>query len=105
MTDAERRFWYCVRRKRFSAVQFYRQTPIGRYIVDFYAPAAGLVVEIDGGQHFTEGGRAADALRDAALMRMGLRVLRFDDRMVLMETDAVLDVVWNAVCAAIGAST
>ncbi len=102
MTDAERRFWYCVRRKRFSAVQLYRQTPIGRYIVDFYAPAARLVVEIDGGQHFTDEGRAADALRDAALMQMGLRVLRFDDRTVLMETDSVLDEVWKAVCAAIG---
>ena len=104
MTDAERRFWYGVRRKRFAAVQFYRQKPIGRYIVDFHAPAAGLVVEIDGGQHFTDEGRAADALRDANLSRMGLRVLRFDDRTVLMETDAVLGEVWRAICAAIGDS-
>ncbi|HJR75133.1 MAG TPA: DUF559 domain-containing protein [Luteimonas sp.] len=102
MTDAEHRFWYCVRRKRFRTVQFYRQKPIGQYIVDFYAPAAQLVVEVDGGQHFTVEGRVRDAQRDAALARMGLRILRFDDRMVLMETDAVLDEVWNAICAVVG---
>lgn len=104
MTDAEQRFWYCVRRKRFRSIQFYRQKPIGRYIVDFYAPAAGLVIEIDGGQHFTDEGRAANARRDAELSSMGLSVLRFDDRQVLMETDAVLDEVWKAICAAIGDS-
>ena len=104
MTDAEHRFWYCVRRKRLRAVQFYRQKPISRYIVDFYAPAARLVIEIDGGQHFTEEGRIADARRDAELSRMGLAVLRFDDRQILMETDAVLDEVWKAICAAIGDS-
>ena len=32
-------------------VQFYRQKPIGSYVVDFYAPAARLVVEVDGSQY------------------------------------------------------
>ena len=32
-------------------VQFYRQKSIGSYVVDFYAPAARLVVEVDGSQH------------------------------------------------------
>lgn len=104
MTDAGQRFWYCVRRKRFRSIQFYRQKPIGRCIVDFYAPAAGLVIEIDGRQHFTDEGRIADARRDAELSRMGLTVLRFDDRQILIETDAVLDEVWQAICAAIGDS-
>ena len=39
MTDAEHRLWFRLRRKQLLGVQFYRQKPIGKYIVDFYAPA------------------------------------------------------------------
>lgn len=101
MTDAEQRLWYRLRRRQIEGVQFYRQKPLARYIVDFYAPAAKLVIEVDGGQHFTAEGRVADAERTAALERMGLRVLRFDDREVLLEIDAVVDAIWRGVVAAI----
>ena len=39
-----------LRRKQVQAVQFYRQKPIGNYIVDFYAPMARIVVEVDASQ-------------------------------------------------------
>jgi len=52
LTDAEQRLWARLRRKQILGVQFYRQKPIGNYIADFYAPAAQLVVEVDGSQHF-----------------------------------------------------
>ena len=51
MTDSERALWERLRRKRVQAVQSYRQKPIGNYIVDFYAPKAKIVVEVDGSQH------------------------------------------------------
>lgn len=101
MTDAEQALWLRVRHKQIEGVPFYRQKPLGRYIVDFYAPAARLVIEVDGGQHFSAVGRAADIERDTVLARMGLRVLRFDDREVLLEADAVVDAIWRAVVAAI----
>jgi len=41
-TDAELHLWYRLRRKQIHGVQFYRQKPIGRYIADFYAPAAAM---------------------------------------------------------------
>ncbi len=91
MTDAEQRLWQRLRRKQLAGVQCYRQKPLGRYVVDFYLPAAMLVVEVDGGQHFTEAGRASDLVRTAWLERLGLEVLRFDNRQVLLETDAVVD--------------
>ncbi|MDN5780720.1 MAG: DUF559 domain-containing protein [Luteimonas sp.] len=97
MTDAEQRLWWHVRRKQLGGVQFYWQKPLGRHIVDFYAPAAKLVVELDGSQHMMPEGLRADGLRDAALGRMGLRVMRFDDREVLLETDVVLEVIWRVV--------
>ena len=48
MAECERLLWSRLRRKQLHGVQFYRQKPIGSYIVDFYAPAARLVVEVDG---------------------------------------------------------
>jgi len=49
MTDAEQKLWYRLRRKQINGWQVYRQKPIGPYIVDFYCPATGLVIELDGG--------------------------------------------------------
>ncbi len=48
MTDAERLLWSRLRGKQVLGVQFYRQKPIGPYIVDFHAPASRLVIEVDG---------------------------------------------------------
>ncbi len=97
MTDAERLLWSRVRRKQIKGVQFYRQKPLGNYIVDFYCPAANLVVEVDGGQHFTEEGKAKDRQRDGDLAGLGLKVLRFSNVEVLKEIDAVWQVIWENV--------
>ncbi|HET7588056.1 MAG TPA: DUF559 domain-containing protein [Gammaproteobacteria bacterium] len=96
-TDAEQCLWRHLRRRRLAGVRFYRQRPILDYIVDFYCPAAKLVVELDGSQHFEAEGRAQDAKRTARLNAAGLRVLRFDDRQVLKETAAVLEVIRRVV--------
>jgi len=40
MTDAEHRLWFRLRRKQLLGAQFYRQKPIGKYIVDFYPPGS-----------------------------------------------------------------
>jgi len=52
MTDAEQMLWLHLRRKQIQGVQFYRQKPLLTFIVDFYCPAAKLVIELDGSQHF-----------------------------------------------------
>ena len=97
MTDAEHVLWHRIRRKQIQNAQFYRQKPLRSFIVDFYCPAAKLVVELDGSQHFETGHQAEDRARDAALAGSGLRVLRFDNRQVLLETDAVLAAIDEAV--------
>ncbi len=97
MTEAECLLWSRVRRKQIKGQQFYRQKPLGNYIVDFYCPAAGLVMEVDGGQHYTEEGKAKDKRRDDALAGFGLKVLRFSNVEVLKEIDAVLQVIWENV--------
>ena len=100
MTDAEHRLWFRLRRKQLLGVQFYRQKPIGKYIVDFYAPAVALVIEVDGGQHFEASQARRDERRTAYLETQNLRVLRFTDREVLQQLDAVVDAVFAAVSAA-----
>jgi very-short-patch-repair endonuclease len=89
-TEAEQKLWYRLRRKQINGWQFYRQKPMGPYIVDFYCPAAALVVELDGGQHFEPEHLEADRKRDAYLAGLGLRVMRFDNRQALLETDSVV---------------
>ncbi|MBK1724004.1 endonuclease domain-containing protein [Thiocystis violacea] len=96
LTDAEQVLWQRLRRKQIHGLQFYRQKPLLDYIVDFYCPKAALVVEIDGSQHLEPEHNEMDALRDQALAGLGLRVLRFDNRQVLTETDAVVEVIYGA---------
>jgi very-short-patch-repair endonuclease len=40
MTEAEIKLWSYIRLKRIKGYQFYRQKPLGKYIVDFYCPEA-----------------------------------------------------------------
>ena len=91
MTDAEQTLWSKLRYRQIHGVQFYRQKPIGCYIVDFYAPSAKLVVELDGSQHFEREHAKRDAVRDSYLQGLGLQVLRFDNLQMLRELEAVLD--------------
>jgi len=97
LTDAEQRLWARLCRKQVLGVQFYRQKPIGNYIADFYAPAARLVVEVDGSQHVESEHAEHDRRRTAYLKQMGLRVLRYTDWQVLLELDPVLEDIFRAV--------
>ena len=96
MTESERTLWSRLRKKQLLNVQFYRQKPIGEYIVDFYAPKATLVIEVDGSQHLEASNVENDALRDAWLGAQGLRVLRFTNLEVLKELDGVVGVIFEA---------
>jgi len=97
LTDAEKRLWSHLRRKQILGVQFLRQRPIGNYIVDFYAPAVQLVVEVDGSHHFDIAQARYDKHRSEYLEQLGLKVLRFDDRQVLTETESVVDEIFRNV--------
>ena len=94
-TDAERHLWPRLRGKQLKGLQFYRQKVLGRYIVDFYCPKAQLVVELDGGQHYEEIVKERDNARDKVLKELGLKVLRFSDREVFENTNAVMEKIWS----------
>ena len=95
MTEAEQLLWQRVRRKQILGLQFYRQKPILNFIVDFYCPAVSLVIECDGGQHYTVEGLEADRARDQALSELGLITLRFSNHQIFTEIDAVIELIFQ----------
>ena len=95
MTDAEKLLWSKIRRKQLKGFQFYRQKIIGNYIADFYCPELKLVIEVDGGQHYSAEGRENDHMRDAYMTRAGITVVRFSDRDVLKNLEAVMEEIWK----------
>ena len=96
-TDSESLLWSHLRGKQLLGVQFYRQKPIGQYIVDFFAPSVKLIIEVDGSQHLEDNHFSKDKNRDEFLAELGLSVLRFNSRGVLTETDAVLEIIYRKI--------
>ena len=96
-TDAERILWSELRDHRLNGVSFRRQVPIANYIVDFMCHAARLVIELDGGQHFSDGPEAADAKRSTIIEAKGFRVLRFSNHDVMTNRAGVLEVIAAAI--------
>jgi very-short-patch-repair endonuclease len=88
--DAEQKLWQRLRNRQLDGWKFRRQHPIDRYFADFACIEAGLIVELDGGQHFEPDAIRADARRTSSLNAAGFHVLRFNDRDVLLQSDAVL---------------
>ena len=96
MTDAERLLRRHLRNREPTGFKFRRQYPICRYIVDFICLEAGLVIELDGGQHAAS---PTDAPRTRTLEQQGYLVLRFWNNDVLTQTDAVLAVILDSLSA------
>jgi len=74
MTPWERKLWYDF--LRGYPVRFQRQKAIGNYIADFYCAKAGLVIELDGGGHYTPDQARKDERRTKDLNAMNLTVVR-----------------------------
>ena len=88
-TDAERGLWRLLR-QRPAGAKFRRQHPLGAYILDFYCVEKKLAIEADGSQHFTPEGLAADEARTNHFAEIGIRILHFTNREILMESEGVL---------------
>ena len=87
-TPSEGALWRLVSARKLG-VSFRRQVPLaGRFIADFLAPSARLVLEVDGDSH--RGRAQADARRDRALAKLGYRVLRLEAGLVLHHPAVVI---------------
>jgi len=85
-TWPEKKLWAKLKDKQLG-VNFYAQKIILGYIVDFWCPKAGLVVEVDGSQHKKR--KSYDAHRDAVLLEKNILTMRFTAQEVTNNLPAV----------------
>ena len=88
-TDAENVFWSLAKSSGLGE-KCRRQYIIGDYIVDFFFRKSLVIVEIDGGYHFTEEQQQADKYRQSWLENNGYTILRFSNEQVMCDTDNVI---------------
>ncbi len=86
-TEAEKRLWRYLSGTKLDGLKFRRQAIIGNRIVDFFCPAKGLIIEIDGDTHDRERDEALDRRLDE---QYGYRTLRLTNADVLDNMDGVL---------------
>lgn len=88
LTPAERALWAVLRGRNVGGLRFRCQHPVGPFVLDFYCPAAKLVIEVDGAVH--EQQREQDQARTEHLQQYGYQVLRFTNEQVLDDLDTVM---------------
>ena len=80
MTKEERHLWYDF--LRAYPVRFSRQKILGKYIADFYSASAGIVIELDGSQHYENSAELKDKKRTEYLEQYNLRVIRIPNNWI-----------------------
>ena len=75
-TLSEVLLWEKIKKRSFG-VQFHRQVPMLRYIVDFYCHEIQLAIEIDGSSHQNK--YCYDKKRQREIESFGVQFLRFTD--------------------------
>ncbi|MDI1297382.1 MAG: endonuclease domain-containing protein [bacterium] len=88
-TETEKRLWARLSHSQLAGHKFRRQSVIGPFIVDFFCPQKGLVIEVDGDTHDI----LADLKRDAALNRLDLTVLHVGHADVTRNLDGVCETI------------
>ena len=87
-TVAEAMLWEALRKRKMN---FRRQAPIGRFVVDFVHFASSLIVEVDGYFHELPERQIRDLERTAWLQSQGFRVIRFPEKRVRDDLPAVVE--------------
>jgi very-short-patch-repair endonuclease len=96
LTVSESALWLHLAGKRLG-VAFRRQVPLNRYVVDFLAPSARLIVEVDGLWHHRR--VAADERRDRRLTRLGYNILHLDAALVMQQLLVAVERIREAIAA------
>ena len=88
-TEAEEFLWRQLKGNALG-VKFKRQLIILNYIADFACLEKSLVIEVDGGYHFSHKQMELDAYRTEDLEKLGFKVLRFRNENVIRDIELVL---------------
>ncbi len=92
-TEAEELLWQSLRNRKLNGYKFRRQHPISNFIVDFYCHESRLVVEVDGGYHKDREQKEYDDGRTYELKELGVKVIRFDNKEVIVNLNKVLNII------------
>ena len=88
MTPAEKILWKQLKANRLQGLHFRRQQVVHGYYPDFYCHQHELIVELDGGIH--EFQKEYDAEREAYLISLGFRIIRFTNEEITKNLKGVL---------------
>jgi very-short-patch-repair endonuclease len=90
LTPAEAKLWMHIKGSQLEGRKFRRQHSVGRYILDFYCPQERLAIELDGEVHSFVSVQERDLERDSFLNAQGIKVLRFENKLVFQDVESVL---------------
>lgn len=94
MTPEEKILWKELRTNKLNGLHFRRQQIVHGYIADFYCHRPELIVELDGRIHELQ--KEYDAEREAYLIALGFRIIRFTNENVNKDLKGVLQTIVNA---------
>jgi len=90
-TSAEAVLWSLLKSRNIRGRKFRRQHSIDKYIVDFYCLSERLIIELDGNPHGDYFKIEKDIIRDKYFEALGLKVLRFENRIVFQDPEYLLN--------------
>jgi very-short-patch-repair endonuclease len=93
VTPAEAVLWKYIKSEKLEGIKFRRQYSVNNYILDFYCPKFKLAIELDGAHHFSEEGIINDSERDEYLKSVGIKVLRFENDLIMKRLETVLSII------------
>jgi very-short-patch-repair endonuclease len=90
-TEPEKRLWRVLSNGQLGEYKFRRQHVVREAyaILDFFCPAIGLAIEVDGDSHDTE----QDERRDRRLKHLGFTTLRFANADVMTNIEGVAETI------------
>ena len=107
MPPAEQLIWARLKGRQVENCKFRRQYSVGAFVIDFYTVEIKLAIlfqrgvanEIDGDSHFRDGAEVYDLERQSSIEAAGIRFLRFTNKQVYKELDAVIESISQMICA------
>jgi len=95
-TSAEAELWNLLKGKKLEGRKFRRQYSISKYILDFFCVSEQLAIELDGDPHEDYIVIQRDEERETYLESLGIKLIRFENRMVFQEPEDVLNTIKSA---------
>ncbi len=96
LTPAEATLWGMLQNRKLEGRKFRRQHSVGNYILDFYCPDEKLAIELDGEAHFNGFQGEYDLKREQYLNQLGIKVMRFENKIVFENPVELLEEVIEA---------